>query len=71
MSSLLGSERFEVYSVDISDKGLRLLESVIRKYKLRANLITGDIYENCHMKTTFSNAIISIQLMHRARREKD
>lgn len=60
----LAKESFEVYGIDISPIGIELAKRWMEDEKLKASLITGDIYNKLPYADTFFDAVISVQVIH-------
>jgi ubiquinone/menaquinone biosynthesis C-methylase UbiE len=58
---------FDVYGIDISEEGLKITKSLLKKSNLKARLKIGDIYKKLPYKNDFFDAAISIQTLHHGR----
>ena len=60
----LTKEGFEVYGIDISPIGIELAKRWMEDEKLKASLITGDIYNKLPYPDAFFDVVISVQVIH-------
>lgn len=60
----LAREGFEVYGIDISDKGISKAKSLLEEEGLGANLVIGSIYEQLPYKDDFFDAVVCIRALH-------
>jgi SAM-dependent methyltransferase len=58
---------FDVCGFDISDEGVKLARSWLKKEKLKADLRVGSIYRKLPYPDNFFDAVISTQVIHHAR----
>src|SRR4030042_3269979 len=58
---------FDVYGVDIAPKGIKMTRDWLRREKLKAKLIIGDIYKKLPYEDNFFDAVISTQTLHHNR----
>ena len=60
----LTKHNFEVYGIDASLVGVELTKRWVKDEKLRASLIIGSIYNKLPYADAFSDAVISMQVIH-------
>lgn len=60
---------FEVYGIDVSSKGVRIVKQRLKKAGFSANIRVGSIYESLPYKDKFFDAVICIKTLNHARIE--
>ena len=63
----LARNGFEVYGIDISEKGITETKDWLKKEDLSAHLSTQDITKKLPFESDFFDAVISTQVIHHAR----
>lgn len=60
----LAKHGFEVYGIDIAQKGIKITKNWLKEGKLKAKLKVGDIYKKLPFLDDFFDALISTQALH-------
>jgi SAM-dependent methyltransferase len=63
----LAKRGFDVYGFDISEYGIKIAKSWLKKEKLKASFKIGDIYKKLPYKDNFFDALIGTQALHHNR----
>ena len=63
----LAQNDFDVYGIDIAQKGIEITKDWLKKENLKANLTTGSFYQQLPYADNFFDAIISTSAIHHAK----
>ena len=59
----LAKKEFEMYGIDIAEKGIEITKKNLRKEKLKANLKIGNVFKKLPYKSNFFDAVVSVQVL--------
>jgi len=59
----LSKKGFEMFGLDLSKEGINQLKKILNKEKLKADLITADVYQKLPYKDNYFDSIISVQVL--------
>lgn len=63
----LSKRGFEVYGIDIAQKGIKITKDWLKKERLRTSLKVGNMYKKLPYPNNFFDALISTQALHHNR----